>query len=73
MDPILELDLVALLDVQEEDLALDLDQGLDTYLESDLALDFAPDLDTNLAVDLGYDLGCETGLILDRDTDMETL
>ena len=29
-------------------------------------------LATNLTVDLGYDLGCETGLILDQDTDIET-
>ena len=56
LDGIVDLDLDASLDVQEEDLALDLDWGLDAFL----------------AVNLWYDLGCETGLILDQDTDMET-
>ena len=41
-------------------------------MDSDLAPDLDRCLDKNLAVDLVYDLGCETGLILDSDTDMET-
>ena len=56
-------------------LDLDLDPILDAILETDLVVSLEgqeEDLAGILVEDLGYDLGCETGLILDRDTDMET-